>query len=790
MQELDISFGKNRSDTNWKTDYLSWDEFVDRLRKVRRTAETIAEYDRWDNIRRGNAKDGPAFVGGLVRGGRRKKENIDSRWLITLDVDHGDEDFFSMVDLMIGGTAYAIYTTHSYRPDKLKYRFILPASRAMTPDEYAAVSRKMAEIIGMSYFDKTTFEVHRLMFLPSCSKDAQPPEMVVAEGEPVDVDALLSEYADCADVMQWPRHPDEKSGPQLNSKKVQDPREKMGTIGLFCRAYGIEEGIAEFLSDEYSTGSMPYRYTYNRGTSGNGLEVFPDQELAYSHQDSDPAADGRSYNIFDLVRIHKFGHLDEKVNEKTNISKLPSVTAMESWAIQLPEVKRERMAEIQESFGEFNDDSEEDRESEDDSWKDKLEFHSKTGDLLSTAGNVELVLSHEEWRGVLGYDAFGNTEVIRRPLPWRDRERPHTDYEPWLGADDKRLQHWFAKVHKLKGAATIQNAFTEVAHVNKFHPIKEYIEEQKWDGVPRVDTFFIDYLGADDDHYVRQVTRKSILAAVSRLYRPGCKFDEMLVLVGPQGAGKSSLLAKLGRKWFSDSLRTFENKEAGEHLQSGWIFEIGELSAMKKSEVDEVKAFLSKTEDRYRVAYDRQVSEFPRKCIFFGTTNTRDFLRDTTGNRRFWPVEVFPDRAKFSHWEHLTDSLVGQIWAEALHLFKAGEPLALDKLSKDEALRLQAVHMEIDPREGIIQEWLDSPVGDEFGQIMGDRRNRVCASQIWTECLHNRSGQLSKWEAREICDIMRRMPGWRERKGKARIPDYGVQLVFERETALYPYQLK
>lgn len=116
--------------------------------------------------------------------------------------------------------------------------------------------------------------------------------------------------------------------------------------------------------------------------------------------------------------------------------------------------------------------------------------------------------------------------------------------------------------------------------------------------------------------------------------------------------------------------------------------------------------------------------------------------------------------------------------------------MALDKLSKDEALRLQAAHMEIDPREGVIQEWLDSPVGDEFGQIMGDQRNRVCASQIWTECLHNRTGQLSKWEAREICDIMRRMPGWRERKGKARIPDYGVQLVFERESALYPYQLK
>src|SRR5690606_17633154 len=162
---------------------------------------------------------------------------------------------------------------------------------------------------------------------------------------------------------------------------------------------------------------------------------------------------------------------------------------------------------------------------------------------------------------------------------------------------------------------------------------------------------------------------------------------QMLVLIGKQGAGKSSLLAKLGRDWFSDSLRTFENKEAGEHLQNAWIFEIGELSAMKKSEVEEVKAFLSKTEDRYRVAYDRQVSEFPRKCVFFGTTNTREFLRDPSGNRRFWPVEVVPDRARCSHWDALDTDGVRQIWAEVLEWYRAGESLVLDAEAAAEAVR-------------------------------------------------------------------------------------------------------
>lgn len=777
MQELDISFGKHRADTNWKPEYLTWAEFVDRLKKVRRTKETMSKYDKMNTIARGKVKDGPAFVGGLVRGGRRKKENVDTRSLITLDVDHADNDFLFMVELVLGGTAYVVYSTHSHRPDKPKYRLIAPADRLLIPDEYAATSRKLAEQIGMEYFDKTTFDVHRLMYLPSCSKDADP-VLEIYEGEPLSVDNMLAEYHDWQDVMSWPRHSGD-NGPNLSGKKAQDPREKQGTLGLFCRAYTIEEGIETFLNDIYTPGSMPNRYTYASGTSGNGLEVYPDQELAYSHQDSDPIADGRTYNLFDLVRVHKFGHLDERVKEFTPDAKKPSHVAMEHFVAGLSEVKRLKMSEIQETFGDLVSDEEE-PDPEDGSWEDELECHHKSGNVLPTAGNAELILLHGPWRNVLAYDAFGNTEVIQKALPWRSRERSGRTYEPWLGADDKRLQHWFAKVHKINSAKTIQNAFTEVVHKNTFHPIKAYIEDLKWDGVSRADRIFTVYLGAENSHYVRQATRKMLLAAVTRLYHPGCKFDQMLVLIGPQGAGKSSLLSKLGREWFSDSLRTFENKEAGEHLQSGWIFEIGELSAMKRSEVEEVKAFLSKTEDRYRVAYDRQVSEFPRKCVFFGTTNTRDFLRDTTGNRRFWPVEVNPEQAELSHWDHLTDEIVRQIWAEVLHWFKAGETLELDNEAREAAERQQEAHMESDSREGLIQEWLETPVSDEMDRPTDDLRARVCAAQIWTECLGNKRGSLRSWEAKEIMDIMRHISGWEERKGKAKVPGYGVQRVFER----------
>ncbi|MFB5192776.1 virulence-associated E family protein [Alicyclobacillus fastidiosus] len=783
--ELDISFGKHRADTSWKPEYLTWDEFVDKLRKVRRTSETVAQYDKMSNIARGKVKDGPAFVGGLVRGGRRKKENIDTRSLITLDVDHADEDFLFAVELVLGGKAYVIYSTHSHRPEKPKYRLIVLPDRAMSPDEYAAVSRKLAEQIGMAYFDKTTFDVHRLMYLPSCSKDAEP-ILEVLEGEALAVDSLLEEYGDWRDPLQWPRHADDKALRQT-AKRMEDPRAKQGVVGAFCRCYTISEAIAEFLPDVYeAVDDSLTRYTYVGSTGHGGLVVYDEDTFAYSHHENDPVS-GREVNVFDLVRLHKFGKLDDRASEKTNITKLPSYTAMLAFAANDGRVKRERLAELSQDFAaEVAATSEaDDDDSEDDSWVEQLETNQKTGLPLPTAANIELILTHGVWDGVLAYDAFGNTEVIRKPLPWRERDRQHRSYEPWLGADDKRLLHWFAKRYKItSGKSIIQNAFAEVVHQNSFHPLKAYLESATWDGVPRADRIFSIYLGAPDTHYTRQVTRKMLLAAVSRVYRPGCKFDQILVLIGQQGAGKSSLLAKLGRDWFSDSLKTFENKEAGEHLQNGWIFEIAELSVMKKAAIEEVKAFLSKTEDRYRVAYDRQVSEFPRKCVFFGTSNTREFLHDPSGNRRFWPVETDQAKAEKNIWTDLTDEEVSQIWAEVLTWFKAGESLELDSEAKDEAMRQQEGHMEVDPREGIIQEWLETPIEDEWDDVpSGQLRNRVCAAQIWVECLHNKKGAMRPWEAKEICDIMRRLPGWRERPARAKFPGYGLQTVFERTKA-------
>lgn len=774
--ELDISFGKHRADTNWKPEYLNWDEFVDKLRKVRRTSETMAQYEKMHNIERGKVKDGPAFVGGLVRGGRRKKENVDTRSLITLDVDHADDGFMFAVELVLGGMAYVVYSTHSHKPNKPKYRLITPADRAMSPDEYAAVSRKLAEQIGLEYFDKTTFDVHRLMYLPSCSKDADP-VLEVYDGEPVVVGSVLQQYKDWRDVMQWPRHEGEQSQRQT-ARRMEDPRVKHGVVGAFCRCYSISEAVAAFLSDVYEPADDAMsRFTHIGSTSHGGLVVYDEDTFAYSHHESDPCG-GREVNAFDLVRLHKFGKLDDRASEKTNIDKLPSHMAMLAFAAQDGKVKRERLSELSEDFADTEAEGEAGDEPD---WVSLLKTHDKTGLPLPTAKNAEIILSNGPFKGVLAYDGFGNTEVIRKQLPWRSRERINEEYEPWLGADDKRMEHWFGKTYEFKSSAVIKNAFTEVAHLNRFHPIIEYVEAQVWDGKYRIDQIFVDYLGAANTDYVRQVTRKMLIAAIKRLYEPGCKFDYMVVLVGPQGAGKSTIIQMLAQRWFSDSLKTFDTKEAGEHLQSAWIFEFGELAGMSKTEVDEIKQFITKRSDKYRVAYDRVITDFPRKCVFFGTTNNWNFLKDPTGNRRFWPVTVDPEKRTKSVFTDLSEYEIGQIWAEVLEAYRGGEELTLTPEIDREASRVQGLHMEDDPRAGIIQEWLDTPIEDEWGEDSnGGPRDRVCASQVWTECLHKQKGSIRPWEAREICDILRVIPGWRERKNKARVPGYGVQNVYER----------
>lgn len=314
--------------------------------------------------------------------------------------------------------------------------------------------------------------------------------------------------------------------------------------------------------------------------------------------------------------------------------------------------------------------------------------------------------------------------------------------------------------------------------------------------MPRLDTLFIDYLGAADTPYTRAVTRKAFTAAVTRAMIPGSKYDNMLILAGPQGLGKSTLLDKMSRGWFNDSIRTFEGKEASELLQGVWLVEISELDAFRRTDVARIKQFLSLRTDRFRAAYGRHVKELPRCCVFFGTTNTKDFLQDRTGNRRFWPVDVGVAPVTKGVWTDLPGE-IDQLWAEAKVRWQLGEPLYLSGELEEAAKVKQEEHREVSAREGIIMDFLSRQVPEDWqswpldrrrmfwaGSVQGDiklvDRDRVCALEVWCEALDGRQKDMRYSDTAEINSILEAAAGWEKSTKAMRCGYCGVQRGFRK----------
>lgn len=296
--------------------------------------------------------------------------------------------------------------------------------------------------------------------------------------------------------------------------------------------------------------------------------------------------------------------------------------------------------------------------------------------------------------------------------------------------------------------------------------------------------------------YTRAVTRKAFTAAVTRAMVPGAKFDNMTILSGPQGIGKSTLLDKMSRGWFNDSIRTFEGKEASELLQGVWLVEISELDAFRRTDVSRIKQFLSQRADRFRAAYGRHVKEMPRRCVFFGTTNTGDYLQDKTGNRRFWPVDVGLRPSVKSVWNDL-DNELDQMWAEAMVLWRTGEPLYLAGDLAEAAKAQQEDHREVSAREGLILDFLERPVprdwsswdlnrrrvywaGGVSGEIELIPRDRVCALEVWCELLDGQKRDMRYSDTQEINSIIAAAPGWKRKKTALKFGYCGAQKGFVR----------
>ena len=779
---MKISIGHSRKDINWKPKEYSWQQLCEKLSKTVRTSETVAEYLAMSKDDKSAKKDIGGFVGGVIRGGRRTKGNVVCRTLITLDADFATQTSWTDAT-MLNEYAMCCYSTHSHRPTSPRLRYVIPLDRQVTPEEYEPIARRIAADLGIEQFDTTTYETSRLMYWPSTPSDG---EFVFEkqDGAMLSADAVLARYDDWHDTTAWPIGSTETKVRAKQLKAQGDPRGKRGSIGLFCRTYTMHDAIAKFLPDVYVQCDTPNRYTYAQGSTSAGVVIY-DDTFAYSHHSTDPAG-GQLCNAFDLVRLHKFGELDYEQEPDTPVTKLPSYKAMCEFVSKDDESRQQAVEEsraaVDEAFG-----------GDDLNWAKRLEI-DKTGAIKATVNNIRLIFENDvQLSGAFALNEFTGKFCLVKDVPWRKCDDSANGI-PWKDADEAELRCYLEKVYGIYNVGKTTDAIDTTMLEHAFHPVRSYLTSLTWDEVPRGESLLINYLGADDTDYTKAVTRKWLTAAVARIMRPGCKFDNMLVLVGEQGIGKSFLGKKLGQRWFSDTLLTVQGKEALESLRGVWIMEMGELSAMKKAEVESVKMFVSKQTDTYRAAYAKNSETHDRQCVFYGTTNDYEFLRDATGNRRFWPVACKPKYAKASVFD-LTDYDIDQIWAEATNWYMNGEELWLSPELSKKAMGVQAQFQTEDPRLGEIAAYLDTPIPitwEEFSKE--DRRNyiqgfleydgqtvartRVSVVELAYELYGKKLDQA--WQAKEYSALMRQVSGWECHGRRSRLQYYGTQRVFER----------
>lgn len=769
MRDLKIAYGNSRKAKFWSNKAIKFNELCERLRTPVRTSETAEEYPKLPKSQRDDIKDKGGFVAGHLRDNRRQANKVVCRSMLVYDLDNIEKESPIKID-----NKGCFYTTHSHTQENPRARIIIPVTRDMTPDEFNAVARYYADDNGfLDMLDSCSFSPHQLMYWPTCPSNG---EYLFEEidGEWLDPDTVLTNHPNWQDCSLLPTTPKESKAFDHKAQQQKDPLEKEEIVGAFCRAYyPIELAVDEFLSDVYSpTADGSGRYDYISGEGSAGVVIY-DDKFIYSHHATDPAG-GRLCNAFELVRIHKFGDLEEK----------KSFSEMCEFAMKQEKVKLLILEEKQKSAVEdFGDD-----------WKTQLRYMKRSKCLENSVWNLMLILNNDpDFANIALNEMVGRVQVTG-DIPWT---RP-CDNKFWRDADTAQMKALIDIRYETFSSRNYEVAFTKVVEDRHFHPLREWLDAlPEWNGTVRLENLYIDYLGAKNTAYVKAATRKSFVAAVARIYEPGIKFDSVVVLVGPQGCGKSTIFAKMGKSYYSDSLSLMDmkDKSGAEKLQGYWLLELGELAGLRKTDVEVVKAFVSRTDDIYRPSYGRTVESHPRQCIIVGTTNSESgFLRDITGNRRFWPIKVTGNSKKKS-WD-ITDEEVLQIWAEAKYLYGQGETLYLNENESNEALNEQIDAMETDERQGIVEEYLNTLLPENWdGMDLYERRNFltgditskgtvqrkiVSNAEIWSECFCRNLSDLKPADSYAIAALMIKVDGWERTEKIRKLAIYGRQRIYER----------
>jgi hypothetical protein len=774
---FDVTTAPKRDSLHWEDSQVTWAELIDWMEHPARTKAcgnyVLGKFQKTTARHPVRPPAEPVDCTDL----HRTKRAIVSRGALTLDVDHPEPDFKERVQQLTH--ALIIHTTYSSTVEEPRYRLIVPLSRDVTPDEYHAAAGALMQQLGVESFDPGSVQPERYMFRPSESSSNLFWYDVQA-GPLADVERLLEDFQPDLSILPLPKP----------NRSKRNPFEIDGTIGYFNQAYeNLDELIAEY--------DLPYeqssegRYALVGATAAAGMgEVTPG--LFFSHHANDPAY-GQTCSAFDLVRLHLFGDLDEKAKPATPINKLPSTLAM----LDLASGDQKVQAMVWSSTGfDVVADEVEAAIADDGSgptptvvsdWRMGFSTNNRTGFPTDDIHNWDLIAKHDPVIQGLYYDELSLCLRTDRDLPWRTMgAKPGFDK-----ADESALANHIERSYRLKASdQTITRMLAEGPRNRYVNPVVDYLNSLTWDGTARVEECLPGVVPTD---YTRMVARKSMTAAAARMLQPGVKWDHMLMIVGTEGLGKSRWIEMVA-KGYSTNLGPIKDTSTLQNMQGNWIITSDEGHSMRKADFDALKEFITRTHDKFRMPYDRESVDYPRRCVIWGTTNDPAFMKKQEGNRRFLPVvatQPVDDNL-------LTEEYVDQLWAEAVHLYRAGEPLWLNKEENALAGEVREDHMEDDPLPGEVeaflnrelpsnwndlgrmdqQMWLESPDNVINASLELVQLDVVCTAMVW-DGLGNRN-KARPGETRPLVKVLDETPGWVKLPKQVTVGKHGKQTAWKR----------
>jgi len=648
-----------------------------------------------DNKKYLRLKDNGFFIAGEVDVNKKSKrlENIKSRTVLTFDIDKPTEDIYAKAKKELPGIQMIKYTTISHTLDKPRYRIMIPVARALSSYEYVSIMNWVIDKLGKDSFDSTTTEVARVMFLPAVCKDGKY-EFAFQDGEALDVNSIIKE-------INANRPPIIEAGERAQTH----PRDRKGIVGAVNRAWTITEAIEKWLSDIYIkpgdfTEKAP-RYRFHLSKGMPGATVYDDDGIMYSRHDTDPA-NSKRLDTFNLLKLHL--HQDD-------------YTKMRDWAQRQDLV----IAELTDVESPFNVET----EGTVDDWPQYLKLSK--GLIADTPYNLQLILLNDpNLQHLFRINTLTYHIEVCRDMSCIGGRKGHIN-KTLEDADIQEVRIYLETCPTPVKASkqNVQDAVCQAARLVSYCPVKDYLDSciDTWDGIPRVETIFTDYLMIADNEITRAIARKVLAAVVWRVMKPGIKWEGVPVLWGPQGCGKTTFIQKLykssmfdpyPKNWINNTSVDYSQiDKAIQRTKGFWGIELAELanSTMSNYSNEQMKAFISADRPVTRIPYDKYEVTLDRKCIFWGTTNIWQYISDQTGSRRFLPLDcgAVTSQDKYECLQKIHSMPVDQIWAEVMTYYQY-EALFFTPEEEEKLRCLRETHTEESAYETILTKFLGTRI--------------------------------------------------------------------------------